>query len=340
PPWDQVRQCCLASPLGKRLPDALYLHRSALSHLDPILQAVAAAAQTYLPQDFEPTLIKFQFRQPRLSWLLYPDFDDDPHPALHLSVQVDFSSGTVQQRSYHQTPNPPILHRKETLVAPDHPQFHRFQDLTRQEESLGLLQDPRRIGTRSHWQQRLQTAGLELHGHHLACPRTGAPAAPEPLESPRLDRPIDRHKAAIHRNALSRPLRLALEAGLLAPNCTVFDYGCGHGGDLERMAQAGYRVSGWDPYYQPDRPRTPAEVVNLGYVINVIEDLGERRQALRAAWHLTQGILIVSAQVVVETAQQGSIAYEDGGITQRDPFQKDDQQEELQTYIDQVLEVD
>jgi hypothetical protein len=35
-------------------------------------------------------------------------------------------------------------------------------------------------------------------------------------------------------------------------------------------------------------PRTPADVVNLGYVINVIEELAERRQALINAWELTR----------------------------------------------------
>jgi hypothetical protein len=33
------------------------------------------------------------------------------------------------------------------------------------------------------------------------------------------------------------------------------------------------------------KPQTPADVVNLGYVINVIEDTAERREALINAWN-------------------------------------------------------
>ena len=43
---------------------------------------------------------------------------------------------------------------------------------------------------------------------------------------------IQRHKAAIRRTELSKPVRLAMEDGLLSESKTFFDYGCGHGDDL------------------------------------------------------------------------------------------------------------
>jgi len=150
---------------------------------------------------------------------------------------------------------------------------------------------------------------------------------------------IDRHKAAISRNDFSKPLRLALEAGLFSQQTTFFDYGCGQGGDRQRVAKLGYASSGWDPYYCPDTALAAADVVNLGYVINVIESQAERRDALIKAWELAQQVLIVAAQVLI--AQGNSqIAYEDGVITSRNTFQKYYDQEELKLYIDQVLGVD
>lgn len=130
------------------------------------------------------------------------------------------------------------------------------------------------------------------------------------------------------------------EAELFIPNSTFFDYGCGHGGDIQRIAEKGFTSSGFDPYYRAAPPLTPADVVNLGYVINVIEDQAERRTALLNAWNLTQSLLIVAAQVLVEDRVRGLIAYEDGVITRRNTFQKNYEQEELKAYIDQVLGVD
>nr|WP_269431244.1 DNA phosphorothioation-associated putative methyltransferase [Crocosphaera watsonii] len=151
---------------------------------------------------------------------------------------------------------------------------------------------------------------------------------------------MERHKAAIVRNAFSCPVRLALDLLLFDEETTFFDYGCGYGGDVERIAAAGYKSQGWDPYYCPDNHKRIADIVNLGYVINVVEDINERREALLNAWQLTNKVLIVSAQVLIDDRDRGVIAYGDGIITSRNTFQKYYEQEELKFYIDQVLEVD
>ena len=74
------------------------------------------------------------------------------------------------------------------------------------------------------------------------------------------------------RTRLSRPIATAIDHGLLTTRRSVFDYGCGRGGDLRRLAEAGYTVSGWDPAYASTAPKRKAEFVNLGFVVNVIED--------------------------------------------------------------------
>ncbi|WP_255447816.1 DNA phosphorothioation-associated putative methyltransferase [Picosynechococcus sp. PCC 11901] len=103
---------------------------------------------------------------------------------------------------------------------------------------------------------------------------------------------------------------------------TFFDYGCGHGEDLKFVAEKGFSAQGWDPFYKPDNEKSPADVVNLGYVINVIENPAERREALVKAWLLTQRILVVSAQVLIADGGYGQVAYGDGVITSRNTFQK------------------
>lgn len=65
-----------------------------------------------------------------------------------------------------------------------------------------------------------------------------------------------------------------------------FGYGCGRGDDLRHLSMLGYDASGWDPVHQPDNARRQAPVVNIGYVVNVIEDFTERQETLRRAWAL------------------------------------------------------
>ncbi|MDX2229697.1 MAG: DNA phosphorothioation-associated putative methyltransferase [Leptolyngbyaceae cyanobacterium bins.349] len=334
-----LAEACQRSKVGKRLPDALYVHVSALPALDPLLQRYENEARRLASSLEDVTLVKFSLEKPTISYLRYPDFDSAPHPALQSSTQVNWQTGETQFREYDDATNPFILHRKETFITTDYPHYQQFAALTRQEEALGLLDNPRAIGTRLAWEERLAQFKVAFQGHTLIHRAPLGMASPALLNAQSTQVKIDRHKAAISRNDFSKPVRLALEAGLLNQNTTFFDYGCGQGGDLERVGKLGYESAGWDPYYRSDFPLIAADVVNLGYVINVIESQAERREALIKAWELTGQVLIVAAQVLI--AQGNSqIAYGDGVITSRNTFQKYYDQEELKIYIDQVLGVD
>lgn len=142
---------------------------------------------------------------------------------------------------------------------------------------------------------------------------------------------------AMSRSRLSRPVRLAIEDGVLQPEHSVFDYGCGRGGDLARLGEAGYKVSGWDPSHAPDNERRPAEVVNLGYVVNVIESPQERVDVLRDAWSLAGRALIVAARPDFESGQLRGREHGDGLITSKGTFQKFYAQDELRSWIAGLL---
>jgi DNA phosphorothioation-associated putative methyltransferase len=329
----EVYDRCEASKFGKRLPGAFYVHISAILALDAKLQSYEREARSYLDSSIHFTLIKFSLESPSISYLFYPDFDTDPHPALQSSTQVNLTTGEVTHRNYINTENPPILHRKETFLTPDYPNYQKFAQLTRQQEALGLLDNSRTIGTQKAWEARLASYGVTIQDHRVVRQSNNQPAEPAVPK-------IDRHKAALVRNALSKPVRSALEAGLFTPDTTFFDYGCGHGGDIKRIADQGFTSTGWDPYYRADTEQTTANIVNLGYIINVIEDPAERRTALLNAWALTQNVLIVAAQVLIDDRVRGQITYGDGIITRRNTFQKNYEQEELKIYIDQILGVD
>ncbi|MGK7938664.1 MAG: DNA phosphorothioation-associated putative methyltransferase [Crocosphaera sp.] len=330
--FKEIIYCCKKSSIGKQLPTALYIHVSAINSLDVRLQEYEKKAR--LTEDIEEaTLIKFSTDKPIISYLFYPQFDSDPHPELTLSIVVNLDTEKVNYWDYSKKKNPPILHRKETFIIPDYPNYEIFEHLTKMEEELELLTLNAPIGTKQEWEKRLNRKRIIFEGHYLAC---YCPVFPK--ETIRIQ--IERHKAAIIRNSLSRPVRLGLDLLLFNEDTTFFDYGCGYGGDVERITEAGYKSQGWDPYYCPDNRKTIADIVNLGYVINVIEDVNERRDALLNAWELTNKVLIVSAQVLIDDRDRGVIAYGDGIITNRNTFQKYYEQEELKFYIDQVLEVD
>ena len=150
---------------------------------------------------------------------------------------------------------------------------------------------------------------------------------------------VPRHKTAIGRTTLSRPVRLALIDGILRQDARFFDYGCGRGDDLRILGAMGYEGSGWDPVHRPASAAEPAAVVNLGYVVNVIENSQERCDALRRAWSLAEQVLVVSARLAAEASTiSDASAFADGCLTSRGTFQKLFEQHELKHWIDRTLE--
>ena len=84
----------------------------------------------------------------------------------------------------------------------------------------------------------------------------------------------------------------------------------------------------------------PAEIVNLGFVLNVIEEPSERLQAVRRAFEFARQCLAVAVMVVGKGDTQGLRAYRDGFLTQRDTFQKYYQQEEMKAFLERALETE
>ncbi|MFN8059571.1 MAG: DNA phosphorothioation-associated putative methyltransferase [Vicinamibacterales bacterium] len=150
---------------------------------------------------------------------------------------------------------------------------------------------------------------------------------------------IPRHRTALTRTALSKPIRQAIADGVITPDATIFDYGCGKGSDVKRLGANGRSASGWDPTHAPDGALTPAQIVNLGYVVNVIERAAERRDALLRAWSLAERVLIVTARLKFDMLGQELRPFEDGYLTNRGTFQKFYDQVELRDWITASLDV-
>lgn len=154
------------------------------------------------------------------------------------------------------------------------------------------------------------------------------------------DQNIHRHKTAIRRNKLSRPVSILLESNLLNKDVSFFDYGCGHGQDLQILNKNGFeKVKGYDPYYRPDSELQKSDVVNLGYVLNVIEKPSERDKTLEASYKLAEKVLCVSVMTKLQQGYEGQ-EYADGVLSSRGTFQKYYDQEEIKNYLESKLDKD
>ena len=164
---EAIDQSCRDSKVGKLLPDALYVHRSALDALEPLLRIYEGCARAYLGEIDEANLIKLHRHSGKVSYLAYPDFETDPHPPLVRSVKLSLRTRELECFDYASISNPPILHRKEAFLHPSHSLYDTFARLSEQEDNHGLLSEPGTIGTRDGWSKRLEENGFTLRGHRL-----------------------------------------------------------------------------------------------------------------------------------------------------------------------------
>jgi DNA phosphorothioation-associated putative methyltransferase len=321
--------------VGKRILDDLYVHIDAAerrldgAHWD----SVSAAREQLHGQAHTPNVVKLNLRTGRFSLLAYPDFEIAPFPELAASWTMS-EAGEFSYRTYQDSLNPPILHRKELLVPEDWPQRTQWVDLTKTAESIGLFDETRAIGFRLNWERLIASKGYRLVGQALL-PQGNEDNEGPPSDGTTTSPGIQRHLTAMVRNSLSAPVQLLIRSGLLAPGISFFDYGCGRGGDMAGLSEDGYEVGGWDPHYAPANPQFTADVVNLGFVVNVIEDPGERVEAITKAAALARGVLAVS--VMLYTNEVAGKPYGDGFRTSRSTFQKYFSQGEFKDFLEHVL---
>jgi DNA phosphorothioation-associated putative methyltransferase len=112
-------------------------------------------------------VIKLHRHSGKVSYLVYPGFETEAHPALLRSVKLSLRTRELDCFDYARSTNPPVLHRKDAFLPADHPLHAKFARLTRQEEKHGLLDDTATIGTRDGWERRLAERGFVIRGHRL-----------------------------------------------------------------------------------------------------------------------------------------------------------------------------
>jgi DNA phosphorothioation-associated putative methyltransferase len=80
-----------------------------------------------------------------------------------------------------------------------------------------------------------------------------------------------------------------------------------------------------------------ADIVNLGFVVNVIEDFDERLEALTRAWSLAERLLVVSVMLANQNDVEGR-RFRGGVMTRRGTFQKYYTQAEIKALLEAALD--
>ena len=335
--YPEYRELTKQIPIGKNLPDSIYVHESCFGQLPEVLAVLALETiDQYKIRNNSWNIIKFFTRDFKIAYLNYPGFEEDSYPQLKQSQLVDLQKQSLRKSDYSKSDNPPILHRKETFVSEEYPLKKQFEEITAEGEAIGLYTNSNRIGFKRNWERLIKTKGYYINDDGHLQPLTEAPVSE--ANNKNLNGEVERHKTAIDRNQLSQPMQALARHNYFNGEYSVLDYGCGKGDDVRELEAHGIDVSGWDPIHRPTEKLENKDLVNLGFVLNVIEDRAERTKTLAKAWGYANKVLVVAVMVAGESIINQFKPFKDGVITSRNTFQKYYSQAEIRYFIESSLD--
>ncbi len=332
--FSQYRKLVQDLKQGKHLPDAVYMHKKLFSAVAPELNAfLRVMLRTHKLKKKSWNVVKLNKRSYKISILNYPDFDTYAYPSLHQSFTIDVTNLNFRKADYSKSDNPPILHRKETLVADEYKLFDLFQEITKEGEAIGLYENTRSIGFKNNWNRLIKSKGycLDETGRLQQIEKKALRATVSASQK------VERHKTAIDRNKLSAPMQILARHNYFDGTYSILDYGCGKRDDVRELESHGLDIAAWDPVHYPEGQKRAANIVNLGFVLNVIEEQDERLDTLKQAYGLTEKMLIVSVMIAGDSVIRQFQPFGDGVLTSRNTFQRYYSQNEFKEYLEESL---
>ena len=162
-------RCDHIDTIGKLVRGDRYVHVSGISALADttkiIIDKAVSIAELKVDTDFN--VVKIRRGNFVVSLLRYPRFFEEAFPSLDKSTIVNITDGSIKTRSYRESINRPILHKKELLLTETHPKWLLFRNFTISLESIGISPDKPGLGFRNQWNDYLNRHGVTIRGHEI-----------------------------------------------------------------------------------------------------------------------------------------------------------------------------
>lgn len=133
---NEIGLACRELKLGWQDEQALYVHRSLLERLPPVLQAYVGCATTLFGDVEQADVIKIHKASGKVTFLAYDDFEGKLLPELQRRVKVNLRTRWVETFSHSQSGQ--CLYFKERFVSPDHPRMKQMQAFSTKLRKLNI----------------------------------------------------------------------------------------------------------------------------------------------------------------------------------------------------------
>ena len=134
----EIELACEGLKVGWQDEQALYLHRSIVDRLPPVLRAYVGCATSLFGDVAQADVVKVHKASGKVTFLVYDDFEDKPLPELRQRIKVNLRTRWVQV--FDHSAEGQLLYFKERFVSQDHPRFGEMQAFSARVRKLGVAQ--------------------------------------------------------------------------------------------------------------------------------------------------------------------------------------------------------
>jgi DNA phosphorothioation-associated putative methyltransferase len=127
---------CEDLKLGWQDEQALYLHRSLMDELPPVLRAYIGCATTLFGDVSQADIIKLHKESGKATFLVYDDFDGKPLPELRQRIKVNLRTRWVQV--FDHRADRQLLYFKERFISANHPTRQLMEVFSAKLRKLGF----------------------------------------------------------------------------------------------------------------------------------------------------------------------------------------------------------
>lgn len=164
----EIELACEELNLGWQDEQALFCHRSLISHLPPVLRAYIGCATALFGDVSEADLVKLHKSSGKITFLVYNDFENEPLPQLHQRIKVNLRTRWVQVFDHRWEGQ--LLYFKERFLDRNHPDRASMEKFSAKLSKVGIVEDGGLMPNKSGFLELIKQYGFNenLNRRHVA----------------------------------------------------------------------------------------------------------------------------------------------------------------------------
>ena len=165
----EIELACEELKAGWQAEQALYLHRSLLDQLPPVLRAYVGCATALFGDVSQADIIKLHKASGKATFLVYDDFEGKPLPELRQRIKVNLRTRWVQV--FDHSADGQLLYFKERFVSANHPQRGEMTAFSAKLKKLGVADAHGVLPSKTELEILISRAGLNENLNRKKSPR-------------------------------------------------------------------------------------------------------------------------------------------------------------------------